>query len=115
MVIIEGRLGDSGTALPWYTILRERIFIGEEIIVSAYTSKVLLRGFKVTFGGTDRHLQELEVRLEEFTSVDNPGYLYLEASLKLRDDEPGRASVAGVTLSGEEFVSIVVDYTVLVW
>lgn len=115
MVIIDGRLGDSGTTLPWYTIQRERIFIGEEILRAAYTAKVLLRGFQVTYAGTDRHLRELEVRLEEFTSIDNPGYLYLEASLKLRDEEPGRESVAGVTLSGEEKVSIVVDYTVLVW
>ena len=115
MVIIEGRLGDSGTTLPWYTIHRERIFIGEEILFASYTAKVLLRGFQVTYAGTDRHLQELEIRLEEFTSVDNPGYLYLEASLKLRDDQPGRESLAGYTLSGEEKVSIVVDYTVLVW
>jgi hypothetical protein len=115
MVIIEGRLGDSGTTLPWYTILKERIFVGEEILFAAYTSKVLLRGFQVTFAGTDRHLQELEIRLEESTSVDNPGYVNLEASLKLRDDEPGRESLAGFTLSGEELVSILVEYTLLVW
>lgn len=115
MVIIEGRLGDSGTALPWYTVLKDRIFIGEEILFAAYTAKVFLRGFQVTFAGTDRHLQELEVRLEESTSVDNPGYLNLEASLKLRDDEPGRESLGGATISGAEEVSIIVEYTILVW
>lgn len=115
MVIIEGRLGDSGATIPWYTIIKERVFIGEEILFAAYTAKVLLRGFQVTFAGTDRHLQELEIRLEEFTSAENPGYLNLEASLKLRDDEPGRVSLAGATLSGEEEVAIVVDYTILVW
>ena len=115
MVIIEGRLEDSGATLPWYTIHTERIFIGDEILFAAYAHRVLLRGFKVTFAGTDRHLQELEVRLKDFTSVANPGYLYLEASLKLRDEEPGRESLFGATLSGEEEVTIVVDYTVLVW
>jgi len=115
MVILEGRLGDSATTLPWFTILKERLFIGEETLFAAYAYKVLLRGFQVTYAGTDRHLRELEIRLEEYTSVDNPGYLYLEASLKLRDNEPGGESLFGVTLHGAEEVSIVVDYTILVW
>ena len=42
------------------------------------------------------------------------GYIYLEASLKLRDDDPGPTDYL-VTSSGEEKVSIAVDYTIILW
>jgi hypothetical protein len=115
MVIIEGTLGDSATKVPWYQILAERVFVGEEVLFRSYGYRVLLRGFQVTYAGTDRHLQEVRVRLEEYTSVANPGYINLEASLKLRDEEPGARSLFGYELSGDEKVSISVDYTILLW
>lgn len=112
LTIREGRLGDPAVSVPWFTILKERVPIDD----FQYTAKVLLRGFQVTYAGkTDRHLEELEMRLEEYTSATNPGYLILEASLKLRDDEPGRESLAGFTLQGAEEVTMVVDYTIVAW
>jgi len=115
MVIIEGTLGDSATKVPWYQLLKERVFVGEDVLFRAYSYRVLLRGFQVSYAGTDRHLREVRVRLEEYTSVTNPGYINLEASLKLLDEDPGPASLLGQPLSGEERVSISVDYTILVW
>jgi len=114
LVIIEGTLGDSAAKVPWYQLLTERVFVGE-VLYRSSGYRVLLRGFQVTYAGTDRHLQEVRVRLEEYTSVDNPGYIYLEASLKLRDEEPGPTSFFGHQLSGEEKVSISVDYAILLW
>ena len=114
MLIFEGTLGDSAAKVPWYQLIRERVFVGVDALNKAYGITVLLRGFQVTYAGTDRHLQEVRVRLDEFTSVDNPGYILLEASLKLRDDDPGPTDYL-VTSSGEEKVSIAVDYTIILW
>jgi len=113
MLIFEGTLGDSATKVPWYQLIRQRVFVGDALYKS-YGYAVLLRGFQVNYAGTDRHLQEVRVRLENYTSVDNRGYIYLEASLKLRDDDPGPTDYL-VTSSGEEKVSIAVDYTIILW
>jgi hypothetical protein len=111
MELIEGRLGDPNATHPWYTFLEERIPIGD----ITYTAKAFLRGFQVTFaGGSDRHVRELEVRLDEYTSAANPGWLYLKATLKLRDNSPEGASLFGVTVKDSEMVSFVVDYSVMV-
>lgn len=111
MELIEGRLGDPSATYPWYTILEERIPIGE----IRYTAKVFLRGFQVAFaGGSDRHVRELEIILDEYTSVDSPGWLFLKASLKLRDSSPESRSLFGRTLEDSEKVSFVVDYSVMV-
>lgn len=111
MELIEGRLGDPNATYPWYIILEERIPVGE----IKYAAKVFLRGFQVAFaGGSDRHVRELEIMLDEYTSVDNPGWLYLKAWLKLRDNSPGGASLFGLTLKDSEKVSFVVDYSVMV-
>ena len=103
MVIIEGTIGDTAAKMPWYQIVRERVFVGEEVLRNRYAHEVLLRGFQVTYAGTDRHLREVHLRLESGTSVDNPGYIYLEAVLKLRDDHPGATDYL-VTSTGEEKV-----------
>ena len=114
MVIIEGTIGDTATKMPWYQIIRERVFVGEDVLNRIYAFEVLLRGFQVTYAGTDRHLREVHLRIARGTSVANPGYIYLEAVLKLRDDEPGATDYL-VTSAGEEKVSIAVDYTIIVW
>ena len=64
--------------------------------------------------GPSTRLREVNLRIESGTSVDNPGYIYLEAALKLRDDHPGATDYL-VTSTGEEKVSIAVDYTIIIW
>ena len=114
MLIIEGTIGDTAARMPWYQIVKERVFVGEDVLNRIYAFEVLLRGFQVTYVGTDRHLREVNLRIARGTSVDNPGYIYLEAVLKLRDDHPGGTDYL-VTSTGDEKVSIAVDYTIIVW
>ena len=116
MKMIEGRLGDLTKAVPWFTILNDRVLVGDAELRNANGYKVLLRGFQASFAGrTDRHLGELEVRLEEYYSVDYPGYLFLEASLKLRDKSPGGWSLHGLPLKSDEEVMFAVDYSLIVY
>ena len=115
MKLIEGRLGDSTKPVPWFTILNERVFVGDAELRTAYTSKVLLRGFQASFAGrSSRNLGELEVRLEEHYSVDDPGYITVEASLKLRDESPTGWSLFGLRLKDAEEVMFTVDYSLMV-
>jgi hypothetical protein len=114
MKLIEGRLGDPSKTYPWFTFLEDRVYIGDALDGS-YTYTALLRGFQVIFaGGASRNLREIEVGLENFYSVDNPGYLYVKATVKLRDNSPGGWNLFGLTFKGDEEVSFLVDYTIAI-
>jgi hypothetical protein len=103
---IQGRLGDPTETYPWFTILQERIFVGEVI----YTVQAFLRGFQVTHANKEDHeVREFKVVLTGFTSVANPGFYVVKAELRMGDDHP-----AGGTFVGSDDVTFVVDYTIMV-
>jgi hypothetical protein len=115
MQLVEGRIGDPGTFYPYYWLFTERVYVGD----LTRGSKVFLRGFQVTHQNeSDHNLKRFEVVVDGFTSALNPGYFFVTAEVWLHDDQPDALVVplpgADPTIKGEEDVSFVVDYTILV-